>query len=287
MKYSVAYENTQTADQSVFDLSMDYISNVASDVRAYRNGSLMVSPADYTISNIVQFPYYTTFTLTFVNPILTGQTIRIEKNEDWNQWIQAKFPSLEPRIEALENKVTTATNVASRLTTIEDALITLSNSISTLATTVSNLSTNHDATKASVTSLGNLISNYLYPTVANMAAFVGLKGTVTINNNQSSPVNIADFLMDGNQFSSIKVDYEIIRSTGDEYRTSVGSLYLVCKDNGVWYTERGLQVIDLDGVSFSINTIVDRLGQLQYTSDLMPGGGYTGVFKYRTIKFEV
>lgn len=287
MGYSVNYDAVLTQVVSSMDLSMDYIANVTTDVRVYKNGSLLALNADYTISNIVQFPYYTTFTLNFVQAAPIGASIRIEKNEDWNQWIQAKFPTLEPRIEALENKLTTADNVALRLTTIENALITLSNSISTLATTVSNLSAAHDTTKASVLSLGNLISNYLYPTIANMASFVGLKGSVVINNNQSSPVSIADFLMDGNQFSSIKVDYEIIRSTGDEYRTSVGSLYLVCKDNGVWYTERGLQVIDLDGVSFSINTIADRLGQLQYTSDLMTGGGYTGVFKYRTIKFEV
>ncbi len=287
MGYSVNYDAVLTTETSTMNLSMDYISNVNSDVRVYKNGSLLVVNADYTFSNIVQFPYYTTFTLNFVQAAPIGASIRIEKNEDWNQWIAAKFPSLEPRIAALESKLTTASNVATRLTTLENSILTLSNSLSALATNLSNLSLDHDTTKSSVANLSNIISSYLYPTIANIASFVGIKGSLSISNNQISPVSIPEFLLDGNQFSSMKVDYEIIRSTGDEYRTSVGSLYLVCKDNGIWYTERGLQVIDLDGVSFTISTIADRLGQLQYTSDNMLGGGYSGVFKYRTIKFEV
>ena len=132
-----------------------------------------------------------------------------------------------------------------------------------------------------------LIDSFIYPSVAGIVQVMGKTGSFTIANNQLTPSSIPAFFLDGNIHSSMQVDYEIIRYTGDEYRSSVGQLYLVCKGNGVWYTERGLQIIDIDGVTFSIQTIADRVGQLQYVSDNMLGGGYTGSFKYRTINFGV
>jgi len=285
-QYTVNYEAVQTSIVSELNLSLDYIANVTSDVRIYKNGSLLNFPADYSISNIAQFPYYTTFKVTFLNPIQVGETLRIEKNEEWNQWIQFKFPSLEDRIAVLEGKITTASNIAARLTTLEANLAAAQADIVTLNSLVSGHNGRITSAEGDISTLQNALVNVAID-VSNLKAFLGVEGQVAINNNQVTPIILNDFTIDGYAFSSVKVDYEIMRRTGADYKSSVGTMYLVCKDNGVWFTERGLQVIDLDGVTFSIATDVDRIGTFSYTSDFLAGAGYQGYFKYRLTKFEV
>lgn len=285
-QYTVNYEAVQTSIVSELNLSLDYIANVTADVRIYVDGSLLNYPADYSISNIAQFPYYTTFKVTFLNAIQIGQTLRIEKNEEWNQWIQFKFPNLEDRIAVLEGKLTTASNVAARLTTLETNLSSVQSDIVTLNSLVSGHNGRITNAEIDITNLQNAVVNIALD-VSNLKAFMGVEGEVAINNNQSAPLTLDDFTFDGYQLTSVKVDYEIMRRTGADYKSSVGSMYLVCKDNGVWFTERGLQVIDMDGVSFSIATDVNRVCTFSYTSDLLAGAGYQGYFKYRITKFEV
>ena len=286
MGYSVNYDATLLNDTTAMNLSMDYIANLAVDVRVYKNGTLLAYPADYTFSNIVQFPYYTTFTLNFVETAVSGSVIRIEKNEEWNQWIQFKFPEIENRVQALEAQLTTATNVAARLTALETNLSSAQADIVTLNGLISGHDAEINQAQLDIGQLQTVVGNIAID-VANLKAFMGVEGEVVINNDQSTPLVVSDLTIDGYEYSSVKVDYEIMRRTGADYKSSVGTMYLVCKDNGVWYTERGLNVIDLDGVTFSINTDGNRVGTFSYVSDYLAGAGYVGYFKYRTTKFEV
>lgn len=287
MGYSVNYDSTLLAETSSMNLSMDFIASIASDVRVYKNGSLLTINADYSFSNVVQYPYYTTFTLNFVQPCPIGTVLRIEKNEDWNQWIQFKFPNIEDRIAALEAITVGATNVSSRILTLETSLgLTMARTLVN-ETNISTLTNDLSLLVSRVSNIENDILYNITPKINNAISFLGVQGSVTIENNQSVPSVISALEIDGYVHSSVKVDYEISRKTGTNYLSSVGTLYLVCKNNGVWYTERGLQVIDLDGVTFEIATDVNRVGTFSYTSDYLAGAGYEGTFKFRTTKFEV
>lgn len=286
MGYIVSYEEVQTSVKTTIPLSMDYISDPIADVKIYVEGSLKTYPADYTISDIVQYPFWTTFTVNLANAIQIGETLRIEKNEEWNQWVRFKFPNLEARIAALEAKVSTATNIASRLGAIEAALPLINQSIVDIQGLLSAHDVRLSALEADVSTLISKVDTNIQDITA-LKAFLGVEGSVAIANNQVAPIVLDDFTTDGYEYSSVKVDYEIMRRTGTDYKSSVGSMYLVCKDNGVWFTERGLQVIDLDGVTFSITTDANKVGTLSYVSDLLIGAGYTGYFKYRLTKFEV
>jgi hypothetical protein len=284
--YAVYLEQTLTEDITEIDLSLDYIANVGADSRVFVDGLLLTLNSDYTISNIVQYPYYTTFTINFLNTIVSGSVLRVEKNEEWNQWIAFKFPNLESRIADLESKVGTATDIESRISAVAALSASHSSDINDLKTADSNFDAEINQLQIDVTNLQNAnVTNVL--DIADLKAFMGIEGNISIDNNVLVDTLIPELTTDGYEYSSVKIDYEIMRRTGTEYRSSVGSMYLVCKDNGVWYTERGLQVIDLDGVTFNIVTDVNRIGSLYYTSDLMAGAGYLGYFKFRTTKFEV
>lgn len=286
MAYTVSYDYTAATDITDLNLSLDYIADPAADVRIYVGGSLLTYAADYTIDTITQYPYYTTFIVHFLNVIVAGSAVRIEKNEEWNQWIQFKFPQLEARIQALELKVGTATNVDSRLTVLETNLASAEADIVTQNGIISGHDSDITMAQGDIINLQNAVVDNTAD-IQDLQAFLGVEDAVAIDNNVTTPIVISELTTDGYAFTSVKVDYEIMRRIGTEYRSSVGTLYLVCKENGVWYTERGLQIIDLDGVSFSISTDPNRIGTISYTSDHMVGAGYLGYFKFRTTKFEV
>jgi hypothetical protein len=284
--FEVSSEQVMTVDTFSMNLSMDYIAAPDTSVRVYKNGLLLTLHADYDFSNIVQYPYYTTFTLDFVQEVLIGETIRIEKDEEWNQWIQFVFPNIDGRLQALENKITTANNIAARLLVLETNLAAAQADILTLSSIVSNNSIDIGNAQLDITNIQNaIVANTIE--INKLKAFLGVEAVVTINNNQIASLEIPELETDGYVYSSVKVEYEIMRMIGVEYRSSVGILNLVCKGNGVWYTERGLTVIDLDGVTFTIATAIGRIGKISYTSDLMSGAGYVGTFKIRVTKFEV
>lgn len=285
-RYVVFLEDTMVDDTTALNLSMDYITNVVSDCKIFVDGLLLTINSDYTITDIVQHPYFTTFKVNFINVVVAGSVVRVEKNEEWNQWIAFKFPDLESRVAALEAQVGNATNIPARLVVLETNLASAEADIVTLNSLTSTLVGRVDSNDSDITALQNIAMNHT-ERLMDLEVFLGDEGVVAIDNQVVVPIEITDLRTDGYVYSSVKVDYEIVRKTGLEYRSSVGSLYLVCRENGVWMTERGLQVIDLDGVSFSIATGIDRLGMLFYTSDYMDGAGYMGYFKFRTTKFEV
>ncbi len=284
--YNVFLEDTLMEDTTTRDFTMDYIADPESSCRIYKDGLLLALNSDYTISNKISRPYTTTFTVTFVQPMVAGSVMRVEKDEEWNQWIQFQFPLVGSRLDALEAQLTTATNVAARLTALELAVTSLQNSLIITNNNISALDARLTPIEIDVSDVEGIVNGHTGD-IAAIQDFVGVVGSISIDNNVSSPIVINEFTTDGYDFSSVKIDYEISRMVGTEYRSSVGTMYLVCKENGVWYTERGLQVIDLDGVTFSIVTNAFRIGTVSYVSDNMLGAGYQGKLKFRTIKFGV
>jgi len=117
--------------------------------------------------------------------------------------------------------------------------------------------------------------------------FFGLEGTVDILNNQVVPVEIPAFSFDGNVHTSVRLDYEITRNTGSDYRSSTGTLHLCFKPNKVWEIDRGVNQFDVEGINFTITTIANDICKVYYVSDNILGGGYTGVMKYRKYTFGV
>ena len=116
--------------------------------------------------------------------------------------------------------------------------------------------------------------------------YFGTVSQQSILNNQGVGVDITDFTFEGNDYDSILIDYNIIRTTDTNYKGEAGTLHCIYKGDGIWYLENGLQTIDIAGVTFTISTGPDDTGQISYTSDDLAGTGYSGKINYRVIKFE-
>jgi hypothetical protein len=105
-----------------------------------------------------------------------------------------------------------------------------------------------------------------------------LDGEVSANysllNNQSSPVNISDFIIGSSSYKSAFISYEIERIGASTYR-QVGSLIAVF--NGTWSITFGNfqgdgifsdTIVNSENVVLSINA---STGQFSYTSGNLPG----------------
>lgn len=123
--------------------------------------------------------------------------------------------------------------------------------------------------------------------MAAVEKFFGFESTITILNNQVAPVEIPEFQVDGNVTTSVRLDYEIQRQAGVDYRISTGTVHLGFKPNKVWETDRNLVSFDVDGITFTIVTVANDIGKVYYTTDNMLGGGYTGKMKVRKYSFGV
>jgi hypothetical protein len=194
-------------------------------------------------------------------------------------------------------------NLDSRLQTVEAKLA----GISDVNAAVSGLDVRIDALEAQDTVHTNLIAgntteinllkgrmdvveNRVTATevrLASLESFSGLQGVVTILNEQLVPLEIPEFMTLGEDISSVRLDYEIQRFTGTEYRSSVGTLHLCLQENGVWMTDRGLISFDMDGITFTISTSLPKVGKVFYTTDLVAGASYVGTMKFRRYAFEV
>jgi hypothetical protein len=98
--------------------------------------------------------------------------------------------------------------------------------------------------------------------VTELEKFTDTKGRITVLNNQLVPIEIPELAIDGNVHSSVRIDYEIQRYTGTEYRSSTGTLHFCLKQNGVWMTDRNIVSFDVDGITFSINTVLSKQGKV-------------------------
>ena len=130
--------------------------------------------------------------------------------------------------------------------------------------------------------IDELIANY-----GDLLAYVGITGSEAIANSQATPLTLANFVFDGDDYTSIIIEYEIRRFTDTNDLHSVGTLNLVYRNTSVWETERGLTTFDIDGVTFTIATSAGNIGSIQYISDNLAGTSYDGNIKFRIKKFEV
>lgn len=103
----------------------------------------------------------------------------------------------------------------------------------------------------------------------------------TIANNVASPTNVTGLTLDGNDYSSAKIDVEIYRSTDTptELMTRM-ELFLTYKPTldqwDLTVNERGP---DDTGVEFTVTTTTG-IAQIKYTSSNLSGGAYSGTMKY-------
>lgn len=113
----------------------------------------------------------------------------------------------------------------------------------------------------------------------------------TINNNQSSWVNISQFTLDATLFTSAKFLVEIYRYTDSQHSFANGEIYLQ-RVNGTWRIETGGFFGDPDsapgsgGVTFDV-TESGGIAQVQYKSSNLSGLNYNGSIKFRRMAFNV
>lgn len=109
-------------------------------------------------------------------------------------------------------------------------------------------------------------------------------GSQAIINNQVAPLAIAGFALDGDGTQLGTFTVQIVRK--DSLETRIVRVILVMlydADSNTWYIGRENTTFftgDVDGLTFSVSTDVNKVGQVSYTSDNMLGTGYTGTLKF-------
>lgn len=197
--------------------------------------------------------------------------------------LNSRVADVEVDVTALQGSLSTQIG---RIDAEESKSISFQSSINTLANITGQLISSVSVLEA----WKPLVDNYIQDLRTRMQAlekFFGLEGTISILNNQLAPVEVPEFELDGNVTTSVRLDFEIRRQTGTEYRLSTGTLHLGFKSNGVWETDRNVTSFDVDGVSFTIVTGPNDIGKVYYTTDEVLGAGYTGAMKFRRYSFGV
>ena len=257
-------------------------------VKIIKNGTVLSRFSDYFFLN-VRHDYAnarTTGLVGFRQALKTGDVLLMQYDSAYADYIGSALLALEPRISSLETKVGSATNIESRLNTLSSGLISVVSDIGVINNSLSLLDGRMSTTEMHILGMGSF-SNSLNTRVLALEKFLGGVGKVTIENNQVTPLEIPELVFDGNVHTSIRLDFEIQRYTGTEFRSSVGTLHFCLKQNGVWMTDRNVTSFDFDGVEFTIATYLDKIGSVSYTSDEVVGASYVGTLKFRKINFEV
>lgn len=105
-----------------------------------------------------------------------------------------------------------------------------------------------------------------------------LQTVATINNNQSSSGNIVGLAFNPAVVKGARVDYNVYRVTSTNEVVEQGTMWLSYKPNAATWdmVEQGSQAAN---IKFSITS----QGQVQYTTDNMPGINYNGQIVFRAI----
>lgn len=222
----------------------------------------------------------------FRQALALGDQVVILHDDGYFNYVSTGIPDLIARTTTLENKIGGTTSVPSSLNALDVRVIALEAADPALQLQITN-------NKAVVDGLIPRIAMLEFKMTAAEASilalrkFAGVEGVVSILNNQAVPVEIPEFLIDGTVHSSVRLDYEIQRFTGTEYRSSTGTLHFCLKENGVWMTDRNVVSFDVDGITFTINTELPKKGRVYYTTDEVIGASYVGTLKFRRYVFEV
>lgn len=221
--------------------------------------------------------------------LVLGDACLFFQDKAFFNYISTGIPDLIGRTLTLEQKLQGLTG----LQIVKNEIVGVKNSVSTLQGVDASLQAQITPLQAKDVDLEDRVSilEGKMTTVENGLAalqkFAGVEGRVDILNEQLVALEIPEFAIDGTKHTSVRLDYEIQRSTGTEYRSSTGTLHFCLKQNGVWMTDRNVVSFDMDGINFTINTVLDRQGKVFYTTDLVSGAGYIGHIKFRRYVFEV
>lgn len=101
-----------------------------------------------------------------------------------------------------------------------------------------------------------------------------------IANNQSSAANVTGLTLDSSSYKSVKIFCELRRKTDTTEKICNGYLTAIYSvATASWaITAEGTMDGDDDGVTFSMSG-----AQVQYTSDNMSGGNYTGTMRIKSL----
>jgi hypothetical protein len=125
-------------------------------------------------------------------------------------------------------------------------------------------------------------NSFVYEFSLVLRRVIGAEGnddmTISIANNQASPANLTGLTLDYTTYQSVKIYFEIKRTTSTSQRISNG--YLTATYNsisGVWsITPGGTFDGDDPGVAFDVSG-----QQITYTSDNQSGANYVGQIKLK------
>jgi len=188
------------------------------------------------------------------------------------------------------------TNIADIATNVGD----IATNTADIATNLANITTNDGDIAALQAQQGTNTANIATNTadIATNTADIALlqAGTDVLSfsgcqgvQNGAGAVDLVELAFDGDDYSSAIIEYEITRSTdAPDVRFTTGILYAQFK-GGAWRVERGLDVGDADGLTFSIATDGANVGRIDYTSDLMPGtpNSYMSLIQYKVRQFPI
>ena len=104
--------------------------------------------------------------------------------------------------------------------------------------------------------------------------------SVTISNTQSSAANVTGLVFDSSSVKSAIIYATIRRKTDDAEVVSTGVLIAQYSAKDLtWYLIDQLSGLLDDGVELDITSA----GQVQYTSDTVPGANYSGAMSFKAI----
>ena len=204
-------------------------------------------------------------------------------------YIDTNIPALDGRVLTLEQKLTGLSGlqiVKNEIDGVKNSVVSLQGEDAALQVQITPLQAKDVELEGRVAILEGKMTA-VESGLAALQKFAGIEGSVLINNEQLVALELPELAIDGTVHSSVRLDYEIQRYTGTEYRSSTGTLHFCLKQNGVWMTDRNVVSFDVDGITFTINTILDKQGKVYYTTDLVNGAGYVGVLKFRRYVFGV
>lgn len=287
--------HTETITSPTYTVAFDsFFASEAQTVglRVYRNNILQTTPAQYTIENLIlNADMLMVGDVVFINELGTAETVQITADDTWKDnlagyitYSQAaanvQLQDHESRISALETKVLALQNdnadKETRIQSLEAFVVAYNAGVPATLVSIQN---DLDLAELDIVALDGRVDR--------LDDKVGVDGSISILNNQATPLNIPDFTFDVNDVQTVFIDYVLERTTGTDYRKSTGTLVIACKANIDWVFDRGVSYIDVDAVSFQITTDVGVISNVTYTSDNMAGGGYVGTFKYTIRKTEV
>jgi hypothetical protein len=106
---------------------------------------------------------------------------------------------------------------------------------------------------------------------------IGPTTLVTVVNNQATPANVTNLLMNPALIRAGFAEYYVVRTTAGTEISEAGMLYLLYNDlAATWSIANVGNAVGSTGVTFSVNS----LGQVQYTSTNIPLQT-SGKLKYR------